>query len=117
MYSKQYPKYSLQTYIVNHVCLLTEVCILQEVYVGTEMICTVDGLHFNSTYKARVKAYNSSGFGQYSKTLVMQTSESKRCYLTDAHTHTHTHLLLNAVTFNAQGSLSMSVQNNTADFY
>lgn len=114
MYSKQYPKYSLQTYIVNHVCLLTEVCILQEVYVGTEMICTVDGLHFNSTYKARVKAFNSSGFGQYSKTLVMQTSESKRCYLTDAHTHT---LTIECCHFNAQGSLSMSVQNNTADFY
>uniref|UniRef100_A0A8C2L3H7 Tripartite motif containing 9 n=1 Tax=Cyprinus carpio TaxID=7962 RepID=A0A8C2L3H7_CYPCA len=54
----------------------------REVYVGTEMICTVDGLHFNSAYKSRVKAYNSSGVGQYSKTLVMQTSESKRCYLT-----------------------------------
>uniref|UniRef100_A0AAY3ZWN6 E3 ubiquitin-protein ligase TRIM9 n=1 Tax=Denticeps clupeoides TaxID=299321 RepID=A0AAY3ZWN6_9TELE len=46
-----------------------------EVYVGTETICTVDGLHFNSTYKSRVKAFNSSGVGQYSKTLVMQTSE------------------------------------------
>lgn len=52
-------------------------CVLQEVYVGTETICTVDGLHFNSTYKSRVKAFNSSGVGQYSKTLIMQTSESK----------------------------------------
>uniref|UniRef100_A0A3P9PV59 Tripartite motif containing 9 n=1 Tax=Poecilia reticulata TaxID=8081 RepID=A0A3P9PV59_POERE len=51
------------------------VCVLQEVYVGTETICTVDGLHFNSTYKSRVKAFNSSGVGQYSKTLIMQTSE------------------------------------------
>lgn len=49
---------------------------LQEVYVGTETICTVDGLHFNSTYKSRVKAFNASGVGQYSKTLIMQTSES-----------------------------------------
>ncbi|XP_016364109.1 E3 ubiquitin-protein ligase TRIM9-like [Sinocyclocheilus rhinocerous] len=48
---------------------------LQEVYVGAEMICTVDGLHFNSAYQSRVKAFNSSGVGQYSKTLVMQTSE------------------------------------------
>ncbi|XP_054893972.1 E3 ubiquitin-protein ligase TRIM9 isoform X3 [Poeciliopsis prolifica] len=48
----------------------------REVYVGTETICTVDGLHFNSTYKSRVKAFNSSGVGQYSKTLIMQTSES-----------------------------------------
>ncbi|XP_053477599.1 E3 ubiquitin-protein ligase TRIM9 isoform X6 [Ictalurus furcatus] len=47
----------------------------REVYVGPETICTVDGLHFNSTYKSRVKAFNSSGVGQYSKTLVMQTSE------------------------------------------
>ncbi|XP_015249723.1 PREDICTED: E3 ubiquitin-protein ligase TRIM9 isoform X2 [Cyprinodon variegatus] len=47
----------------------------REVYVGTETICTVDGLHFNSTYKSRVKAFNSSGVGQYSKTLIMQTSE------------------------------------------
>ncbi|XP_051946353.1 E3 ubiquitin-protein ligase TRIM9-like isoform X5 [Xyrauchen texanus] len=47
----------------------------REVYVGTEMICTVDGLHFHSTYMSRVKAFNSSGVGQYSKTLVMQTSE------------------------------------------
>lgn len=49
---------------------------LQEVYVGAETICTVDGLHFHSTYKSRVKAFNGSGVGQYSKTLVMQTSES-----------------------------------------
>lgn len=48
----------------------------QEVYVGTETICTVDGLHFHSTYKSRVKAFNASGVGQYSKTLIMQTSES-----------------------------------------
>uniref|UniRef100_A0A3B4B2D8 Uncharacterized protein n=1 Tax=Periophthalmus magnuspinnatus TaxID=409849 RepID=A0A3B4B2D8_9GOBI len=47
----------------------------REVYVGPETICTVDGLHFNSTYKSRVKAFNSSGVGQYSKTLLMHTSE------------------------------------------
>ncbi|XP_062850904.1 E3 ubiquitin-protein ligase TRIM9 isoform X2 [Trichomycterus rosablanca] len=47
----------------------------REVYVGAETICTVDGLHFNSAYRSRVKAFNTSGVGQYSKTLVMQTSE------------------------------------------
>nr|XP_057912998.1 E3 ubiquitin-protein ligase TRIM9 isoform X3 [Doryrhamphus excisus] len=47
----------------------------REVYVGAETICTVDGLHYNSTYKSRVKAFNGSGVGQYSKTLIMQTSE------------------------------------------
>ncbi|XP_062850903.1 E3 ubiquitin-protein ligase TRIM9 isoform X1 [Trichomycterus rosablanca] len=48
----------------------------REVYVGAETICTVDGLHFNSAYRSRVKAFNTSGVGQYSKTLVMQTSET-----------------------------------------
>uniref|UniRef100_A0A8C5F4T3 Tripartite motif containing 9 n=1 Tax=Gadus morhua TaxID=8049 RepID=A0A8C5F4T3_GADMO len=47
----------------------------QEVYVGNETICTVDGLHYHSTYKSRVKAFNASGLGQYSKTLLLQTSE------------------------------------------
>lgn len=68
--------------IITHlwcICQLNwELCVsLQEVYVGTETICTVDGLHFNSTYKSRVKAFNASGVGQYSKTLIMQTSESR----------------------------------------
>ncbi|XP_011379195.1 tripartite motif-containing protein 67 [Pteropus vampyrus] len=48
---------------------------LQEVYVGRETLCTIDGLHFNSTYNARVKALNGSGVGPYSKTVVLQTSD------------------------------------------
>ncbi|XP_033873386.1 E3 ubiquitin-protein ligase TRIM9-like [Acipenser ruthenus] len=47
----------------------------REVYVGKEILCTVDGLHFNSSYNARVKAYNSSGAGPYSKTVVLKTSD------------------------------------------
>ncbi|XP_077477638.1 E3 ubiquitin-protein ligase TRIM9 [Stigmatopora argus] len=48
----------------------------REVYVGTETICTVDGLHYNCTYKSRVKAFNATGVGQYSKTLIIQTSQA-----------------------------------------
>ncbi|XP_057344456.1 E3 ubiquitin-protein ligase TRIM9 isoform X9 [Manis pentadactyla] len=47
----------------------------REVYVGKETMCTVDGLHFNSMYNARIKAFNKTGVSQYSKTLVLQTSE------------------------------------------
>ncbi|XP_064122435.1 E3 ubiquitin-protein ligase TRIM9-like isoform X2 [Macrobrachium nipponense] len=46
----------------------------KEVHRGPETLCTVEGLHFNTVYHLRVKAYNISGVSPYSSPVSIRTS-------------------------------------------
>ncbi|KAK8754632.1 hypothetical protein OTU49_016941, partial [Cherax quadricarinatus] len=47
----------------------------REVYTGEETVCTIDGLHFNSIYRARVRAFNNTGNSSFCEPLCLQTAE------------------------------------------
>uniref|UniRef100_A0A0N4ZVY6 E3 ubiquitin-protein ligase TRIM9 n=1 Tax=Parastrongyloides trichosuri TaxID=131310 RepID=A0A0N4ZVY6_PARTI len=46
----------------------------KEVYRGPECCCSIYGLHFNTYYQARVRAYNSSGVSNPSEYITLQTA-------------------------------------------
>ena len=59
----------------------TVVCNLQEVYRGDRTACSVEGLHFDTEYRARVKAFNRVGFSAYSSVVRVHTAQGSitRC--------------------------------------
>ena len=56
---------------------LTMCVFLQEVYTGEERVCTIDGLHFDSIYRARVRAFNNTGTSPFCEPLCLQTAQGE----------------------------------------
>ena len=49
----------------------------QSVHQTTEMSCTLGGLQFRSTYRARVRAVGTANVGQASEVVYLTTPEGK----------------------------------------
>ena len=49
-----------------------------DVYRGNCLECTVSGLQFNSTYRARVKGFNKAGEGAPSDEVYLTTSDGNQ---------------------------------------
>ena len=49
-----------------------------EVYSGNETRCTVSGLQFDSTYRARVRAHSSAGESQSSDVVYLGTADGMK---------------------------------------
>uniref|UniRef100_H2YPM1 E3 ubiquitin-protein ligase TRIM9 n=1 Tax=Ciona savignyi TaxID=51511 RepID=H2YPM1_CIOSA len=74
----------------------------REVYAGKETVCTVDGLHFNSVYRARVRACNKAGSSPYSDPLQLQTSEVASFHLDPKQGHCDIRLTNNNCTVTSE---------------
>ncbi|XP_076306054.1 E3 ubiquitin-protein ligase TRIM9-like [Tachypleus tridentatus] len=57
------------------------------IYRGIETVITLDTLHFNSKYKARVKAFNNKGESPYSEEIQLSTEEVHRFTLDSMSAH------------------------------
>ncbi|XP_075265171.1 E3 ubiquitin-protein ligase TRIM9-like isoform X2 [Convolutriloba macropyga] len=47
----------------------------REVYRGKETVCTIDGLHFGMSYRARVRCFNECGVSAHSEVVALSTSK------------------------------------------
>ncbi|XP_039249538.2 E3 ubiquitin-protein ligase TRIM9-like [Styela clava] len=83
----------------------------RDVYHGKQTACTIDGLHFNSIYRARVSAYNRAGRSPCSDVVQLQTSEVAIFHMDPGHSHqdfkfTNNYCTLNCTNMENKASLA-----------